>query len=98
MIVKRLAIALDPLIQVAPKKETDAEDLANDIITLELTAIANNPRAGLFMRFKKEAARATLLSKHEWRVTSLVDARVGVNGLIAKWVFEHWCILKGRRI
>ena len=97
-ILKRLAIALDPLAPSAPSMETDAEIFANDIMELEQMAVAANPRAGLFMRFKKEAARATLLTKDEWHVSSLVDARIGANGLIARWVFEHWIRLKGRKM
>ena len=97
IILKRLAIALDPLDPSASDTETDAQLLANEIVEIEKRAVITNPRAALFMKFKMVVALATLVTTEEWRVPSLVDARVSVNGLIAKWVFEHWCRLKGRK-
>ena len=98
IILKRLAVALDPLCLSASESEMEAQSLAGQIVELEQKAVAANSRAALFMCFKLEVARATLLTRDEWRVSSQLDARVGTNGLIAPWVFEHWCRLKGRKV
>lgn len=98
IILKRLAIALDPLIAWSSELEKDAQLLGEKILEIEKRALSANPRAALFMMFKKQVALATIQTTQEWRVFSLVDARVGANGLIAKWVYEHWCTLKGRKV
>lgn len=98
IILKRLTIALDPLASSTLETEMEAQTLGNRILDLEQRAIAANPRAGLFMRFKKELAHATLATGDEWRISSIFDSRVGANGLISKWVFEHWVRLKGRKV
>ena len=97
-ILKRLSVALDPLSPSALDIESEVTIIAEDTLQLEKTAIAHNPRAGVFMMFKSVAARATLATTDDWRITSVVDARMGTNGLIAKWVFENWCRMKGRRV
>lgn len=96
IILKRLAIAIDPLTAQAWQVEDSAQALGEKILEITELAIQANPRAALFMRFKKEVAGATLKTTEEWRATSLVDARVGANGMIAKWVYRHWCMMKGR--
>ncbi len=98
LILRRLIVALNPLGPSALKTETEVKGIAEDVLQLEKIAVANNPRAGLFMAFKSLAARATLATTDHWRISSVVDARVGTNGLIAKWVFEKWCRMKGRRV
>ena len=98
IILKRLAIALDPLAVWALEVEEEVQTLGEKVIEIEACAVRANPRAALFMRFKKEVAFATLRTTKEWRVASLLDARVGANGLLATWVYERWCKMKGRKV
>ena len=98
LILKRLTIALEPLGPSALGTEMEVEGIAEDLLVLERKAIVNNARAGLFMAFKRVAAQATLATTNDWRISSVVDDRVGPNGLISRSVFERWCRLKGRRV
>lgn len=104
IVVKRLAIALDPLAASAADTEDSAQVLSQEIIELERRAVMANPRAALFMRFKRDVAMATVRTEMEWRVGGSLtgddddDARVGANGFIKPWVYERWCVSKGRRV
>ena len=94
IILKRLCVALDPLGSV--KAEALVQQYAARIAELRVWAVDANPRAALFMAFKMEVARATLATKDDWTVQSLLDKRVSAKGLIAPWVFKRWCEVKGR--
>ena len=94
VILRRLRVALDPL--GSSHLEEQAQQFAARIQELGVLAIRANPRAALFMAFKKEVANATLQTKDDWVVTSLLDIKVGANGLIAPRIFKRWCELKGR--
>ena len=96
IILRRLRIALDPL--GSSYREVQAQEFAQRIMDLEKMAIKSNPRAALFMVLKMEIARATAVTKGEWEVQSLLDYRVGANGLIAPRIFKRWCQLKGRKV
>ena len=96
IILYRLKVALEPL--NSSSSEDESQKLARCIMALEKQARTTNPRAALFLALKLEITRATLATENEWRPESCVDARVGLNGYIAPWVFRHWCALKGRRI
>ena len=61
---------------------------------LEEEAFLANPRAGLFMAFKKGVAEATLATRNEWREAMRIESG---GRLISRPVFERWCLLMGRK-
>ena len=97
IILNRLHLSLNPF--AGPEIEETIQNFANQVLVLTEQCSVNNPRAGLFMAFKVVTARAVIATTEEWRVTTQEQRydHVGPNGCIARWVFEHWCTLKGRR-
>jgi len=94
----RLALALDPCMGSAT--EDEAQRLSLEINDLYKEVSTYNPRAGLFMAFKMEVARATLGTSEDWHIVSSTPPlpNVSSKGLIKPSVFERWCNLKGRRV
>ena len=99
MKMKRLTLALNPLTGTTIEDETQA--LADLIMELEKRAYAENPRAAIFMVFKKAMARAIIATEEEWRMSTVPgngEEHREPTGLIKKEVFERWCNLMGRKI
>ena len=96
IILDRLIVALYP--SNAGGLESEAQSLAQQIITVAETATAVNPRAGLFMEFKVSAARAAMTTQHEW-YEAICRARSSESTIpIDKKTFERWCFNKGRKL
>ena len=104
IILNRLIVALDPLME--PLIEDETQCLASQILHLEKEASIANPRSGLFMALKMVVALATLATEREWRLDARLDGEsiseddrsTGSFRPVTKWVFERWCILKGRKV
>ena len=98
MVINRLLVSLNP--RAGLELEEKAQDLAHQILQLELTASATNPRASMFMAFKLVAAQACLDTNDEWHqaITLSVEDPTYTTLLISSQVFERWVKLKGRRI
>ncbi len=98
MVINRLLVSLNP--HAGSELEEEAQDLARQILQLELTASATNPRASMFMAFKLIAAQACLDTRDEWHraIRLSVEDPTYTTLLIDSQVFEHWVSLKGRKI
>ena len=98
IIINRLNISLHPL--SGTESENETQDLARQLIQLELKASSANPRASLFMAFKVVAAQAALDTHEEWQqaIKTSVEDPTDVHALVDRQIFERWVRLKGRKI
>lgn len=98
ILINRLSVSLKP--HAGSELEAETHDLARQILQLERTASAVNPRASLFMAFKVITAQAILETKDEWQrgIDYSMEDRVHASPLISAQVFERWVRLKGRKV
>lgn len=98
ILINRMSVSLNP--RAGSELEADTHDLARQLLQLERTARAVNPRASLFMAFKVITAQAFLDTQDEWQqaIDCSMDDHAAASPFISGQAFERWVRLKGRKI
>lgn len=98
VILNRLACSLRPM--TGPSLESETQQLASDIFSLEQRTATDNPRAYMFLAFKLIIAQAAIDTEKEWRraYTSESSGRAKPYSMVPWPVFENFIRLKGREI
>ena len=96
IVLNRLILALN--YGTAGELEIESQTLATQIVELERQIYSVNPRATVFIAFKKIVANATIETRGEWRSgkKSNNNEQDKVTCIIPEDIFKHWCSLKGR--